>query len=144
MKLSTRCRYGSRALLEIAKCYSREPVKRKEMCKRQGISESYLENILISLKSAGIIETIRGAHGGYILARQPGEISLLDVAQALEGSVSSVECLDDKTLCSRSGRCVTQDVWQEVKNAEEQVLRNTSIQDLVERDKKYSKPDFVI
>jgi Rrf2 family protein len=144
MKISTRCRYGSRALLEIARTYGQAPAKRKDMSRSQNVSGSYLENILISLKSAGIIDTIRGAHGGYILTRAPSRISLLDVANALEGSLSPVECLDDSAVCKRTGRCVTQDVWREVKAAEENVLRRTSIQDLVDRDKKYARPDYSI
>jgi len=144
MKLSTRCRYGSRALLEIARSYGREPVKRKDICRRQDISKSYLENILIALKGAGIIDTMRGAHGGYVLTRAPSSITLLDVARALEGSQSPVECLENGRICRRAGRCVTQDVWREVKEAEETVLRKTTIQDLVDRDKKYEKPDYSI
>ena len=66
MKLSTKCRYGTRAVMEIARCYKESPIKRKDIAKNQNISDSYLENILISLKNAGIIDTIRGANGGYL------------------------------------------------------------------------------
>jgi Rrf2 family cysteine metabolism transcriptional repressor len=144
MKLSTRCRYGARALLEIARNYGRRPTKRRDICKAQGLSDSYLENILISLKSAGVVDTIRGAHGGYVLTRPPAKVSLLDVVKVLEGSQAPVECLDNSVACDRSGRCATQDVWRRVREAEENVLKRTTVQDLVDRDRSYSSADYSI
>ncbi len=144
MKLSTRCRYGSRALIEIARNYGQKPTKRKEICRIQGLSNSYIENILISLKSAGIVDTIRGARGGYVLVRPPSQITLLDVTRALEGSQAPVECLDNPVLCERSGRCATQDVWREVQEAEEKVLKKTTISALLQRERKFMQADYAI
>jgi Rrf2 family protein len=137
MKLSTRSRYGSRALLEIAYRYGERPVKRKEISRKHRISKGYLENILIALKGTGILTTLRGANGGYSLARHPSAITLLDVAQALEGSLSVVDCLDNAAICRQSGRCATQDAWRQIKDAQEKVLAKITIEDLVRKDRKY-------
>jgi Rrf2 family protein len=118
VKISTRCRYGARALVEIAAAYGLAPVKRKDISKRQDISESYLENILISLKSGGIINTLRGANGGYSLAKPPSAISLHDVVSALDGMQAPIECLKNPSRCDRADECVTKDVWLKVKVAE--------------------------
>ena len=137
MKLSTNCRYGIRALLEIARHYGEPPVKRKEIAHNQAISLSYLENILLTLKNYNLIDSIRGAHGGYILTRAPEEINLFEIFRALEGSLAPVPCLDNPLSCRRFDDCVTRSVWQELKDAKEQVLKKTTIQDLLNRDKSF-------
>ena len=139
MKLSTNCRYGIRALLEIARYYGGPPVKRKDIAHNQEISPSYLENILLTLKNNNLIESVRGAHGGYILTRAPGEINLFEIFSALEGSLAPVSCLDNPLSCRRFDDCVTRSVWQELKDAKEQVLKKTTIQDLLNRDKSFDR-----
>ena len=134
MKLSTNCRYGIRAMLEIARHYGGLPVKRKDIAHNQAISLSYLENILLMLKKNNIVDSIRGAHGGYVLTRSPDEINLFDVFRALEGSLVPVSCLTDSLLCRRFDDCVTRTVWQELKIANEQVLQKTTIQELLNRE----------
>ena len=135
MKLPTSCRYGIRALLEIARHYGDLPVKRKEIAHNQVISSSYLENILLTLKNNNLIDSTRGARGGYILTRPPDEINLLEIFIALEGSSAPVPCLTNPSSCQRFDRCVTRTVWQELKIANEQVLEKTTIQDLLNREK---------
>ena len=135
MKLSTSCRYGIRALLEIARHYGDLPVKRKNIADNQVISSSYLENILLTLKNSNLIDSIRGARGGYILTRSPDEINLLEIFTALEGSSAPVLCLINPSSCQRFDSCVTRTVWQELKAAHEQVLQKTTIQDLLNREK---------
>ncbi|MFW5775639.1 MAG: RrF2 family transcriptional regulator [Chitinivibrionales bacterium] len=144
MKLSTKCRYGARALVEIASHFGDAPAKRKDIAQIQGLSDSYLENILITLKNAGIIDTVRGAKGGYVLSRPPEKITLLDVVQALEGSLAPVECLQKPSACSRTGDCVTRDVWRRVQQAEEEVLRNTTLKDLIDKRNSVPEIDYVI
>ena len=134
MKLSTNCRYGIRALLEIARHYGEPPVKRREIAHNQAISSSYLENILLTLKNNNFINSIRGAHGGYILTRAPDKINLFEIFSALEGSLAPVACLDNPLSCRRFDDCVTRSVWQELKTANEQVLKKTTIQDLLNRE----------
>ena len=136
LKLSTKCRYGSRAIVEIAKNFEKMPTKRKDIAKTQGISDSYLEDILIPLKNAGLITAIRGAKGGFRLARAPHEINLLHVITALDGPICTVECLCYSGSCERSGKCVTRSVWKRVQDAQEDVLREVTLQDLIDEDAK--------
>lgn len=133
MKLSTRYRYGTRAVVEIARNYQIKPTKRKDIASIQEISGPYLENILIALKSGGIVDTIRGASGGFILKRPPSEITLLDIFQSLQGKLEPVECLGNPARCSRSGDCVTRPVWEQMQRAQREVLQKTTIRDLLNK-----------
>ncbi len=144
MKLSTKCRYGTRAIMEIAKHYKKDPIKRKEIVKNQNISDSYLENILITLKNSGIIITIRGANGGYLLRRSPSEINLLEIVNALEGSLAPVECLDNAEVCEKTAGCATRVVWGKLRDAKEDVLRNCTVQDLISQEKDMNAPTYCI
>lgn len=136
MKLSTKGRYGARAMVDIALHQREGPTLLKDIAKRQGISEKYLERIITSLKVAGLIKSIRGAHGGYILAKPPSEIKLSEIIRALEGSLAPVECVDDPTYCNRAGICVTRDVWVKIKDRINEVLESISLKDLVDQQVK--------
>ena len=133
MKLSTRGRYGTRVLLDLALHQGREPVPLKEIAERQEISLQYLEHLIAPLISSGLVRSIRGAKGGVLLAKRPEEIKLSEVIELLEGSVAPVECVDSPEICSRASFCVTRDVWGELKRAIAGVLESITIQDLVER-----------
>jgi Rrf2 family protein len=136
MKLSTKGRYGTRAILEIAKEHGVRPVKRKDIVSAQRVPDSYIENILVSLKAAGIVQTIRGAHGGYQLTRSPELITILDVVEALEGSLVPVNCLeDDHPGCAMESGCPTREVWMEMYQAMRNVLRKYTLKDLLERQR---------
>ena len=141
MKLSTRSRYGTRALLELALRRGEEPVQLKDIARSQQIPRQYLEHIITPLISAGIIRSIRGARGGVSLARTPEEIKLSEVIQLLEGSVAPAECLNNPGVCDRSEFCVTRDIWSELKEAMEGVLASTTLKDLVDRQKKKKQPE---
>ncbi len=121
-------------MLEIAKGYGQSPVKRKEIAHNQDISLSYLTNILLALKNNRLIDSIRGAHGGYILTRSPDKINLFDLFSALEGSLAPVSCLTNPLSCERFDDCVTRSVWQELETAREQVLKNTTLHGLLIRE----------
>ena len=101
MKLSTKCRYGTRAMIEIARHYNEGPVKRKDISRSQKISSAYLENILIALKSQNLIRTVRGADGGFILANSPSSITMFQIVSALEGPIVPVECVDKSDACKQ-------------------------------------------
>lgn len=135
MRLSTKTRYGTRAVIEIASQHGNLPVKRKTIVNRQNIPDSYLENILLILKANGIINTKRGASGGYVLSRDPQEITLLEIVNIFEGSLGPVDCVDNSEICKRCEFCSTRDVWIELKEAQEKVLRNIKISNLVSREK---------
>jgi len=136
MKLSTRGRYGTRVLLDLALHQGEGPATLKDIAERQQISLRYLEHLVTPLIAAGIVRSIRGPKGGVSLAKAPGEIRLSEVIQLLEGSVAPVECVDNPKICSRSELCVTRDIWGELKKAVSVVLESTTLQDLVERQKK--------
>jgi len=133
MKLSTRGQYGTRAMLELALLYGEGPVLLKDIAGRQDIPTSYLENLMVALRAAGLIATVRGMHGGYYLAKPPSEIRLSQIITALEGSVAPVECVDDPNRCRRAESCVARDIWSEVKQAIEGVLESITLEDLAQR-----------
>ena len=140
MKLSTRGRYGTRAMLELAIRYGAGQVLLKDVASRQDIPVSYLENLMGALRAAGLVATVRGMHGGYYLAKPPSEIRLSQIIAALEGSVAPVECVDDPKHCRRAESCVARDVWSEVKQAIEGVLESITLEDLVRRHREKQPP----
>ena len=135
MKLSTRGRYGTRLLLDLALYQGEEPVQLKNIAQRQQISLPYLEHLITPLIAAGIVKSTRGAKGGVSLLKAPQQIRLSEVIQLLEGSIAPVECVDNPKICPRSDSCVTMDVWGEIKKAIGQVLGSITLEDLVERQK---------
>lgn len=123
MKLSTKGRYGLRALIDLALYSENETVSIQSIARRQNISDSYLEQLMRKLRSAGLIVSVRGAQGGYKLARPANEISVGDVLRALEGSLEAVTCGGEDNSCQGADLCVTKFVWE---------LINSSIRDTVD------------
>ncbi len=136
MRMSTKGQYATRAMLDLALHFGKGLVLIKDISKREEISEAYLEQILITLKVAGLVRATRGAHGGFTLTRPPSQIKLSEIIQIMEGSTSPVECVDDATICSRADSCVTREIWAEMKIATNKVLESTTLQDLIKRQKK--------
>ncbi len=130
MKISTRTRYGTRALAELARSYPDEVVPVKKIADRQNVSAKYLEQILSALKVAGVVNSTRGVHGGYALARPPEQITLDQVFHAVEGSTAPVECIDDPGSCPMVGECPTRQTWKELQESIEEVLHRTTVADL--------------
>ena len=139
MKLSTRVRYGSRAMVDLAQTYGNGPVLLKDIAKRQEISLKYLDRILASLKAGGLVKTARGSKGGYALNRPPSKITLRHIAQALEGPLELVECIHNKNYCHRINACVMNDIWRELNKTMEAVLERQTLEDLVNRSKEKKK-----
>jgi len=135
MKLSTRARYGTKALLEIALHWGKGPVLLKNIAQRQQIPLPYLERLIRPLVQAGIIKSTRGTRGGVSLLKPPREVILSEVVRLLEGSIAPVACVDKPRLYPRSDLCVTHDIWVEVKKAMDRVLESTTFEDLAERQK---------
>jgi Rrf2 family protein len=133
LKLSTRGKYGFRAILELAINYGNGPISLKNISARLDISQKYLERLVKSLKSAGLVQSFRGAHGGYALAKHPSEIKLSEVIQTLEGSIAPSECVNNSAVCLRSKSCAARDVWIKMKEAMNGVLKSTTLQDIVEQ-----------
>jgi Rrf2 family cysteine metabolism transcriptional repressor len=135
MKLTTKGRYGTRALLDIALHSQDGPVTLKEIARRQQIPLSYLEHLISPLVEGGVIRSTRGVGGGVALARSPGEIRLSEVIGLLENSTALADCVDNPQVCSRSEFCATRDIWRELKAAMDGVLNSTTLDDLMERQK---------
>lgn len=144
MKLSTRGRYGTRVLLDLALHDGKEPVPLKEIAQRQQISLLYLEHIIAPLILAGMIRSTRGARGGIQLAKPARDINLSQVIGLLEGSIGPVDCVNDPTSCQRSEVCATRDVWIEVRKAMDGVLESKTLMDLVEMQRKKNTADMVM
>lgn len=133
MKLSTKGRYGVRLMLDLALHNGEGPVLLKDIARRQGISEKYLWNLINPLKTVGLVHSIRGAHGGYRLAKSPSEISLKDIMQVLEGSLCLVDCVETPSACERSPECITRDVWCEASQGFLKTLEAMTLEKMVER-----------
>lgn len=134
MKLSTRGRYGARALVELAKHHGQGPLALKEMAERQQIPLKYLEQIAMVLKGAKLIKSVRGPAGGYVLARSPDKIHLLEIIETLEGSMSFVNCVKDPSTCDRVESCAFNDLWRKISNETSKILRSVTLADMVRSD----------
>lgn len=133
MKISTKGRYGTRAMMALALRFGGPLMRANEIAEDQAISLKYLENILSSLKSAGLVISERGKKGGYALSRSPAEISLYDVLSPLEDSLGFVHCTEADRGCDRLEVCATREVWRSLKEAADRILKGTSLQDLLQR-----------
>ena len=133
MRLSTRTRYGCRAMAEIAAAYPDGAPSIREIAERQQLSPKYLEHIMQALKTAGLVRAIRGMHGGYALTRPPGEIRMGEVFRVLEGPLAPAPCVDAPDQCGMAENCPTRDAWVEMKRAIEDVLDRRTLQDLAEK-----------
>ncbi len=134
MKISTKGRYALRLMLDLAMDESGEYVTVKSISERQGISGKYLEQIVSALSKAGYVKSSRGAQGGYKLARPAEEYTVGSILRLIEGSLSPVACLDDKpNCCPRSANCATLDLWRRIDKAVGDVVDNTTLADLIEK-----------
>ncbi len=130
MWVSTRAQYGMRALVEIA-LSGDKPTSLRMVSQRQNISQQYLEQIVAILRRGGIVESMRGAYGGYRLARSMDDITALEVVELMEGSLAPVICIEDEDKCEHTGNCSTEGLWQKVNNAVRDVLKSTNLAQLV-------------
>ena len=132
MKLSTRGRYGIHAMYDLAVNIEGGPQPIKAIAEREGIPEAYLEQLIAVLKREGLVISVRGAQGGYRLARAPGEITVGDVLRALEGSLNLVDCLEEADACGRACACPSRIVWQKVRDGLEAIVDGITLQDMVD------------
>lgn len=142
MKLSTKGRYGLRAMIDMARYSEKEPVSISSIAVRQGISEGYLEQLVSLLKREGLVKSIRGAGGGYILARDMEDISVGDILRALEGSLEPVRCAAfySEEGCTASDGCVTKYVWQKINESINRTVDEMKLDELV-RESRQLNPD---
>jgi Rrf2 family transcriptional regulator, cysteine metabolism repressor len=135
MKLSTKSRYATRALIELGLQYGEGPVKLKDISATQDISLKYLEQVMFPLRIGGYVKTIKGSQGGYILARHPDSITLLEIVECVEGPIAPVDCVDHAELCDRSNQCVTREAWIGLKNVIRSELGTITLAELVNKQK---------
>ena len=135
MKISTKGRYALRLMLDLALSNDGQPDSLRDVAKRQGISDKYLEQIVTSLSRAGLVRSVRGAGGGYLLTRDPGSYTVGEILRPLEGSLAPVSCVDGSDCCGRAEQCVTLDVWREIQQAVSGVVDHITLADLVEKQK---------
>lgn len=138
MKLSTRAEYGLRAMFELARQFGEGPVSLRSIAEKQDISENYLEQLMAVLRKSGLVESVRGAQGGYMLAAAPQEINVGDVIRVLEGPIAPMECVSEnsKKDCGRAGTCASRLVWERVRDSITKVLDGFTLSDMVEEGKK--------
>ena len=135
IRISTKGRYGTRFMLELAMHFGNGPILLKDIARRQELSEGYLQHIVDALKGAGLVISSRVGHGGYTLAKSPDRITLREILGTLEGSINLVECIDNPDVCSRSPNCAVRDVWGEVSDNFSHSLNNFTLQKMVEMKK---------
>lgn len=148
MKLSTKGRYGVTAMYDLAMNSGKGPISLKSVAIRQGISEHYLEQLMGQLRRAGLVKSTRGAQGGYLLIKEPSEITVGDIIRVMEGPIAPVDCLlsagtADNDYCSKAGNCVTRSVWQKVGESIESVLDSISLNDLCDEKMLHEKEKAV-
>lgn len=147
MRLSTRGHYGLKAMFDLALHYGENPIPLKSVAERQGISDNYLEQLISVLRKAGLVKSVRGAQGGYILARSPENINVGEIIRAMEGPIAPVNCVSEvePTECDQSDVCITRAVWARVRDSIAEVLDSISLADMcrdAERIKKIQNNDM--
>ncbi|NLK01345.1 MAG: Rrf2 family transcriptional regulator [Clostridia bacterium] len=132
MKLSTRGEYGLRAMFDLAQHFGEGPIALRSIAERQDISENYLEQLIASLRRSGLVDSFRGAQGGYTLARAPDNIRIGDIIRVLEGPIAPTDCVSerDAELCDRANTCVARLVWEKLRDSIVEVLDSYTLQDM--------------
>jgi Rrf2 family protein len=133
MRLSTRTRYGTRAMVDLALAFGQGSVSTGVIAARQALSLKYLESLLVVLRDAGLVRTRRGAHGGHQLAHRPEEITVRRLYEVLEGPEALVACTRDPETCARCDTCPTRGLWMQLQDAMLKVLQDTTLADLAAR-----------
>lgn len=133
MRLSTRGHYGLKAMFDLAQHYGTVPVSLKSVAERQSLSEHYLEQLIAVLRKKGLVRSVRGAQGGYLLARETKDIKVGDVIRALEGPIAPLECVneqDEVSVCDQADYCIIRNVWVKVRDSIASVLDSITLEDL--------------
>jgi len=135
MRLSTRARYGTRLMLELALNFDKGTIFLKDIAKKEEISEKYLSHLVIPLRASGLINSSRGAHGGYRLAKSPSQITLNEIVKTLEGGISCVECVENPSVCPRVSKCATRGIWEKLDEKISHELSSITLEDLMKSQK---------
>jgi Rrf2 family cysteine metabolism transcriptional repressor len=143
IRISTKGRYGTRFMLELALNYGRRPLLLKDVAKKEEISEGYLQHIVDTLKGANLIHSNRVGHGGYTLTRPPSDINLREILSSLEGSIDLAECINKPELCSRAPECPARDVWAEIGKKFSKSLEEITLEDIAKKKKQKGETYFL-
>lgn len=135
MKLSTRSRYGTRMMLDLAQHYGESPIQIGEIARRQDISVKYLEQLIIPLKKANYIKSVRGPKGGHVLAKPPEKITVGEIVELLEGGINLADCIENPDTCDRSETCLTRGIWETATKAMSQELNSITLSDMIKGHK---------
>lgn len=137
MKISTRGRYGLRAMFDLAINQTHGPVPLNEIASRQNISEAYLEQLFANMRKAGLIKSVRGAYGGYLLGAPTDEIYIGQILRTLEGTIAPADCVseDDGVECSGADVCVTRIIWEKIRDSINQVVDSLTLEDMIQEQK---------
>ncbi len=132
MRLSSRGHYGLKAMLDLAQNFGEKPIPLKRVAERQNVSEHYLEQLIAMLKKAALVKSVRGAQGGYLLAREPSQVTVGDVFRAMEGPVAPLYCVseEDPGDWDESDYCITRSVWARVRDGIVAVIDSITLEDL--------------
>jgi len=145
MRISTKGRYGLRALIDLATYGNgNNPVYLSDIAKRQGISEKYLEHIFSSLNRAGLVKSVRGRKGGYFLGVSAGDITLDTILNILEGPCTLVDCVTDAAACPKTDTCATRDVWRMLGSKIEEAMKGVTLANLAEKQKEKAAKDTLM
>lgn len=120
-------------MLELASHYGEGPIELKEIARRENVSVKYLEQVIVPLRTAGLVKSVRGSKGGYLLAKPPSEVCLKDLVEILDGPIHLIECLNDPRVCQKIPSCVTRDIWKEVSEAIHGIFHSITLEDMVKR-----------
>ena len=132
MILSTKGRYGLKMMFELAKKHGSGTMSLKDIAKNQELSETYLEQLISHLRKAGLVNSIRGAQGGYALSREPAEITVGDIIRTLEGPLAPSDCvMDNEPECAKAGYCVTRPIWEKIMDSINSVIDSITLQDMI-------------
>jgi Rrf2 family transcriptional regulator, cysteine metabolism repressor len=148
MELSTKGRYATRSMLEIALRDGDAPVRLEDISRSQRLSQKYLSRLMAAMAAAGLVTSRRGQNGGYTLAKSPSDIRILDILLAVEGPVRPAPCLDDSSGCRESDVCAARHVWEKVRDGVTDVLSEVTLKDLADKHRKNGgsahSPDRII
>jgi len=135
MKFSTRAIYGMRAMLALAREHGRGSMFLKDIAEREKLPGTYMEQLMVPLRKAGLVQAVRGAKGGYTLARRPAEITAKEILEALEGPLALAECPGGSGCCGKPDTCILRDLWQEASASMNQVFLENTLAALLERQR---------
>jgi len=133
MRVSTKGRYGLRAMVDLAEHEDGKAIPIRKISERQDISEQYLEQLFATLRKAGLVKSVRGAHGGYMLNHEPEDITVADILITLEGPIAPVDCVVEEDFCNYVDKCVIHGLWEELAEAISGVIENMTLADLKEK-----------